>query len=240
MSIDLSSIAGFSLWFDTDRLDFTTNELVFTRQARGYQNMTAVLMDPLNTVQQEDLYWTYTLSSAGTDTPLFEQRHLTFGLVLLPPGKMGSEYIKTHGHYHSCMPGSQIGYPEVYTHYFGELVLLLQRRAAPHSTHLSDCLIYKMIPGQSIMIPPGYAHILINPSSNPALMAGLYSLDSVHDYAPIDSMRGAGYYLVNGTAAKVSLPTLITWLARLTRSHPPVYPPFLRPMPDTRCGHHFH
>jgi glucose-6-phosphate isomerase len=126
--------------------------------------------------------------------------------VLLPPGKIGGEYIKTHGHYHSCMPGSQIGFPEVYTHYFGDLYLLMQRRTAPHSTHLSDCLLYKMIPGQSIMIPPGYAHILINPSTEPGLMAGLYSLDSVHDYAPIDQMRGAGYYLVEQDGRESSVP----------------------------------
>jgi glucose-6-phosphate isomerase len=63
-----------------------------------------------------------------------------------------------------------------------------------------------MIPGQSIMIPPGYAHILINPSGKPGLMAGLYSLDSVHDYAPIDRMRGAGYYMVERDGRKNILP----------------------------------
>jgi glucose-6-phosphate isomerase len=230
LSIDLSPIAGFPLGFDTHGLDITTNRFVFTRQARGYQNMAAVLMDPSNTDQQAELYWTYTLSTASAFTPLFEQRRLTFGLVLLPPGKMGREFIKTHGHYHSCMPGSQIGYPEVYTHYFGELYLLMQRRTAPHSTRLSDCLLYKMIPGQSIMIPPGYAHILINPSSEPGLMAGLYSLDSVHDYAPIDRMRGAGYYLVEQDGRKriVANPcyTDLPALRDLTQADiPPFAPP---------------
>jgi glucose-6-phosphate isomerase len=203
---DLSPFAGFSLGFDTDSLDIMTSDVAFTRQARGYQNMAAVLMNTFHGHQDADLYWTYTLNSAGTQTPLFEQRHLTFGLVLLPPGNIGGEYIKTHGHYHSCMPGSQIGFPEVYTHYFGELYLLMQRRTAPSSTRLDDCLLYKMIPGQSIMIPPGYAHILINPSTQPGLMAGLYSLDSVHDYPPIDRMRGAGYYLVERDGHESILP----------------------------------
>jgi glucose-6-phosphate isomerase len=85
----------------------------------------------------------------------------------------------------------------VYTHFYGTLYLLLQRRrdsGDPNDTQLDDCVLYVMVPGQSITIPPGYAHILINPSTAPGLMAGLYSTQSVHNYAPIKQMAGAGYY----------------------------------------------
>ena len=188
-------VAGFPLVLDTENMDISTGEIEFKRQARNGQDMAAVLLDPSHSSSQKEIYWTYTLRAAGALSSLFEQRKLTFGLVLLPPGKIGDEYIKTHGHYHSSMPGSKIAYPEVYTHLYGTLYLLMQRRVAPLSTRLDDCVLYKMIPGQSIMIPPGYAHILINPSTGPGLMAGLYSLDSIHQYAPIDLMRGAAYYL---------------------------------------------
>ena len=206
LKIDLSHLAGFALVLDTEKYDVETGSLQFKRQARGHTDMAAVLMDPMQASSVTDLYWTYTLRSAAEFNPLFEQRNLTFGLVLLPPGKIGVEYIKTHGHYHSYMPGSQIGYPEVYTHYSGSLYLLMQRRASQQDTRLDDCVLYKMIPGQSIMIPPGYAHILINPSGEAGLMAGLYSRNSVHDYAPIDQMRGAAYYLTEQDGELAVLP----------------------------------
>ena len=37
-------------------------------------------------------------------------------------------------------------------------------------------------------------------------MAGLYSLDSIHDYPPIDRMRGAGFYLVEQDGRKSIVP----------------------------------
>ncbi len=82
----------------------------------------------------------------------------------------------------------------------------MQRRAAPEHHLLDDCVLYKMIAGQSITIPPGYAHILINPSREPGLMAGLYSLDSVHNYDPIDSMKGAAYYLTERNGQEMHQP----------------------------------
>ena len=196
LSIDLSPIAGFSLEFDTDRLDITTNEICFhspgtrvSKYGRGndgsieHRSERGALLDfHLKLGRRPHL----PIRAAPP--------HLWPGAA--SPGKNGQRVYQNawslpflHARQPDRLPRSLYAL-------FWRAVLLLQRRAAPHSARLSDCLLYKMVPGQSIMIPPGYAHILINPSFGPALMAGLYSLDSVHDYAPIDSMRGAGYYLV--------------------------------------------
>ena len=104
------------------------------------------------------------------------------------------------------MPGSVIGYPEVYTHYFGELYLYAQRRHNGETPALDDCVLYRMKPGRSIMIPPGYAHILINPSDTPALMGGLYSPDAIHEYGPIREMGGAAYYLLDDAGPERVVP----------------------------------
>jgi glucose-6-phosphate isomerase len=96
------------------------------------------------------------------------------------------------------MPGSSIAYPEVYTHYHGRLYLLMHRRIGDNPARLDDCALYEMQPGRSITIPPGYLHVLINPSDEPALMAGLFCVDSYPQYEPVIQMRGAAFYLVNG------------------------------------------
>jgi len=195
--IDLSRPAGFPLWFDAERMDVQSGaDLVFRKEARRYQELQGILACPMEFEPTHAIYWNYKLENAGRYTELLSPTNLTLGLVMLPALKIGSEYVKTHGHYHSAMPGSQFGYPEVYTLYFGTLLLYMQRRASKDSHELDDCVLYKMRPGCSIMIPPGYAHILINPSGEAALMAGLYCMDSVHQYQMVIETRGGGYYFV--------------------------------------------
>ena len=207
MNLDLTSQAGFDLCLDTEVPDVTTGSGIrFRRQARLVADLKQVLYQPPADGVDSTLYWTYTLLDAGEFQPAFESMRLTFGLVLLPGKTVGEEHVKTHGHYHSTMPGSAIGYPEVYTHYFGELYLYAQRRRYGQTAELDDCVIYKMVPGQSIMIPPGYAHILINPSESPALMAGLYSPDAVHEYSPVREMGGAAYYFLVSRGLEQAVP----------------------------------
>ena len=195
--INLSKTAGFTLWFDPDRLDIQSGaDLIFSKEARRYQDLQDVLAYPVEFEPAQAVYWNYKLANAGRHIEQLKPMHLTLGLVMLPAMKIGREYIKTHGHYHEAMPGSPFSYPEVYTLYHGKLLLYLQRRARFDRYELDDCILYEMRPGCSIMIPPGYAHILINPSDQPALMAGLYCLDSVHEYRMVVETRGGGYYFI--------------------------------------------
>jgi len=229
--IDLTPEAGFPLHLDTHALEVVIGgDILFERQPRLVNEMNPVLFEPDSLPAGLPFYWNFKLVHAGAADPLFQETRLTFGLVLLPPLKAGVEFVKTHGHYHSCMPGSQIAYPEVYTHYYGELYLLMQRRAQGIATELDDCVLYRMVPGQSILVPPGYAHILINPSRGPALMGGLYSLDAIHDYDPVRETAGGAYYLIEEAGREQFLPNrrytrippfrLISDLSG-TRFHPP-------------------
>lgn len=203
MNLDLTAVAGFPLTLDTQALDIRTgNDIRFDRVPRGKPQMKDVLMEPDAVADDAALYYNFTLKAAGSaDMDVFRRTGLTFACVLLPPLKIGAEYIKTHGHYHPNMAGATLAYPEVYTHYSGTLYLLMHRRANGDPARLDDCVIYEMQPGRSINIPPGYLHVLINPSDEPALMAGLYSVHSYPQYDPVIQMRGAAYYFVESGGA---------------------------------------
>ncbi|MCC6802543.1 MAG: hypothetical protein IT319_06645, partial [Anaerolineae bacterium] len=198
MSLDLTAVAGFPLTLDTQALDIRTgNDIRFERVARGKAQMKDVLMEPDAVADDAALYYNFPLKTASSaDMDVFRRAGLTFACVLLPPLKIGAEYVKTHGHYHPNMAGSALAYPEVYTHYYGKLYLLMHRRTGDDPARLDDCVIYEMQPGRSINIPPGYLHVLINPSDEPALMAGLYSIHSPPQYDPVIQMHGAAYYFV--------------------------------------------
>lgn len=206
MPIDLSALAGFPLRLDLDGLTASTNSgLRLDTQARRMAQMEAVLLEPHARPPDDPVYWIGRLYDDAGPAPLLADHHLAFAYVLVPSKRVGREYAKTQGHYHPAMPGSRMSYPEVYTHYYGRLYLLMQRRAAGQAARLDDCVLIEMQPGRSILVPPGYAHILINASEGPALMAGLYCPDFGADYEPIRSLAGAAYYLVEADGAERSV-----------------------------------
>ncbi len=206
MAVDLSALAGFPLLLDIMTLTVATDgRLRLDTQARRMAQMEAVLLEPHARPSDDELYWIGRLHDDACPEPVLARAHLAFAFVLVPPLKVGREYAKTQGHYHPAMPGSRMSYPEVYTHYYGRLYLLMQRREAGQAAHLDDCVLIDLQPGQSIMVPPGYAHILINPSNQPALMAGLYCPDFTANYAPIRNLAGAAYYLVDEDGHERSL-----------------------------------
>ena len=148
---DLTSLAGFSLYLDVDTLEVTFDSSIrFHQQARRVADLQQVLYQPDALPIDSVLYWNYQLLDAGMFQPAFQAMHLTFGLVLLPSMMIGSEYVRTHGHYHSAITGSSIGYPEVYTLYCGQLYLYLQRRRNGETAVIDDCMLYRMQPGRSI------------------------------------------------------------------------------------------
>jgi glucose-6-phosphate isomerase, archaeal len=208
LKIELTSVAGFPLKLDAERLDIITGDgISFSRVVRKKAQMESVLMTPEAISDDTELYYNFVLQDAGTHHDAFRRLNLTFACVLLPPLRIGREFVKTHGHYHPLMPGSAVSYPEIYTHYFGRLYLLMHRRIKDHPARLDDCVLYEMQPGHSIAIPPGYLHVLINPSDEPALMAGLYCLDSHPLYEPVIEMAGAAYYLTgNNTIQPIRNP----------------------------------
>ncbi len=128
------------------------------------------------------------------------------------PGTIGSEYIKTYGHYH-------IGnLDETYWIVYGEGVAILQKLASDSAGNLIDDVVeeFRAIPvqaGSEIYMPPGYGHAVANTGStylvtidntpvnftevNPTTLPGHA------DYEPVKRMQGFAFYVVeeNGKPA---------------------------------------
>ena len=203
MTVDLSPAAGFPLALDTEARDLiAAGDVRFGRVARRTADLVSVLLEPDGLAPAAELYWLFPLEDAGPASRVLAEAGLTFSCVLLPPLKVGREFVKSQGHYHPSMPGSALTYPEVYTHLWGEILLLLQRRAGDDADLLDDCVLIDLRDSGTVTIPPGYAHILINPSSQPAAIAGLYSRAFSPVYEPIARMAGAAYYLIDDAGVR--------------------------------------
>jgi len=143
-----------------------------------------------------ELYYMYrdlALSRRDRDTLL--EHGLRYDITVIPPMRLGCEYVKTAGHYHPPVPGTTLSYPELYEVLSGEAVYLLQRPKDSHYDVVEDVIVVEAGAGDKVLIPPNYGHITINRSRKTLRMANLVSRDFSSNYEPIREHHGGAYYL---------------------------------------------
>lgn len=139
-------------------------------------------------------------------------------ITIWEPGKVGSEYIKTYGHYH-------VGnIDETYWIIYGEGITIVQKRAVGEDgkekdDEIEDIRVVKVKTGEAVYMPRGWAHAAVNigrtffvtADDSPVNFEEVdpSSLPGHADYEPIKRMRGMAYYIVeeNGKPALVKNPT---------------------------------
>lgn len=102
-----------------------------------------------------------------------EEGHLLSCTTIIYPGKVGSEYYFTKGHYHLKEDRA-----EIYTCLQGEGYLLMATREGEARSTL-------MKPGTSVYIPPYWSHRTLNSGSVPFIFYGVWPGDAGHDYESI-------------------------------------------------------
>lgn len=199
--MNISKFAGFQLEFDPNNLNIkATKDYSFIKKARIGKDLKDFYKYPEYLNEDEEIYYLYSINELpDSSQALLDKYKLTYSLVCIPPRQIGREFVKTAGHYHSKMPDINIGYPEVYTQLLGRLLLYMQRKDYKDESNVLDCVLYELHPGDTITIPPDYAHILINIDDKPGLMAGLYSKEFVPDYSITKKNRGLAYYFFEET-----------------------------------------
>jgi glucose-6-phosphate isomerase len=118
---------------------------------------------------------------------LEEKDGLRYDITTIPAKMLGSEFIKTKGHYHE---GS---YGEVYMVLEGTAIYLMQKHGA--EDEVLDTYFVEAKKGDVVIIPSFYGHITINPSESENLkMANWVSEKCISDYSLYVKLQGAGYY----------------------------------------------
>jgi glucose-6-phosphate isomerase len=207
VEFDLTGTAGFPLSFDSETLALATvGDLVFRRVTRTAAYLKDVLLSPDSVAPETELYYVDTLTDApAPQKQVLDRYGLTYSFVVIPPRRIGQEFVKTHGHYHPLMPGGQVAFPEVYTQIHGTLNLILQHVCPSDPNRVTDCALFEMTPGFVLTVPPSYAHVLVNTTNEPALMAGLYAPSFKPDYSPIQKKGGIAYFLILGEHGEVAI-----------------------------------
>jgi glucose-6-phosphate isomerase, archaeal len=114
--------------------------------------------------------------------------NLRYDITIIPAKMLGQEYNKTKGHYH---PGN---YGETYTVLEGKAIYLMQKIK---EDEIEDIYAVEAEKGESIIIPPRYGHITINPGKEDLKMSNWVCSDFSSIYEPIEEKGGAGYFYTN-------------------------------------------
>jgi glucose-6-phosphate isomerase, archaeal len=127
-------------------------------------------------------YENYGVSYSEADGDIF------FGTTIIYPGKVGSEYHLTRGHYHR-----KRHYAETYQALSGHGLVLFEREDGTTRTA-------ELEPGKVTYVAPFWAHRSINTSDVPLVFLWTCSIEAGHDYEGLGA-RGMRQVVVERNGA---------------------------------------
>ncbi len=155
-----------------------------SKSVRTIPQMIKTLMSrpDLETLETLDMYFMY--------RNVLKKDGMRYDITMIPPGPVGGEAPKTHGHYH---PKSEDGlaYPEVYQVLTGRAVFIMQKKNRNGSVDVS---IVSAKARDVVLIPSGYGHVTVNSGNETLVLANLVYDMFEPVYHEYDENRGAAYY----------------------------------------------
>ena len=179
-------------------------EKIITADVRKLQDMEDVVFDREwfegTECRNQDLYYMFRdLAKNDKDLEVITAHHLRYDVTRIPPGTLGLEYVKTVGHYHPKVPGTNVSYPEVYQVLEGSALYFLQKVEPGEEDRVTDVVVIEAKKGDCVIVPPGYGHVTVNSTSRTLEMANWVCRDFSSNYEPIKRFSGAAYFfLKNG------------------------------------------
>lgn len=193
--VDLTSSSGLPIELDlkNNELHFGDGIIVWTTKKRLAREMKKVLLDNPSIPDDTCLYFMYDGVCRESDKELISGKGLRYDLTLICPGKLGREFVKTAGHYHSISEDGVLSYPELYEVLYGEVHFILQKLGTTEGG-IADLLLIRAGRGERVMVPPNYGHVAINPLSEPLVLANWIADDCKPDYEAIAGFGGAALF----------------------------------------------
>jgi 3-hexulose-6-phosphate synthase len=208
---DLSAISGLDI-----KLDLGNNHLLFgpglvsiEPTVKRLQDIRPVLLNP-EIQEPKEIYYIYRSVCCEEDRKLLEKHNLRFDLVVIPPGKIGQEYVKTTGHSHEVILDSFRTYPEIYfvlsgtAHYIFQKVSRVDEQMTKPEVEDVYCVIAK--PGDIVFIPSHYEHLTINTSKETLVVGNWVGTNFKSVYEGLKKSKGACYYLIEKEGKIKTLP----------------------------------
>ena len=99
------------------------------------------------------------------------RRMLLFGVVVYAAGHLGEEPVRSQGHIHAVAPHCGWSTPELFEIWEGRAIIYAQESADDDP---GRCFAVTAGPGDKIVVPPGWAHAVVNADPNTRMMFGAW------------------------------------------------------------------
>ena len=130
-----------------------------------------------------------------------KKRMLLFGAVVYAAGQLGEEPVRSQGHVHRVSKHSGWSPPEVYEIWQGKAYVYMQEHASDDS---GRCYAILAEPGDTVVVPPGWAHGAGNADPSEFMTLGaLCDREYGFDYEEIRKRKGMAWYPVVSASKKI-------------------------------------
>jgi len=99
------------------------------------------------------------------------RRMLLFGVVVYAAGQLGEEPVRSQGHIHGIAPHCGWSTPELFEIWEGRAIIYAQESAEDDP---GRCVAITAEPGDKVVVPPGWAHAVINADPETPMMFGAW------------------------------------------------------------------
>ena len=195
LMINLEQTSGLPVGLSDDyKLKFEGGLPEVEFSARKFSDVQSVLMDPAAKSDREEMYFMYRDVHFTKDQEIIRANKIRYDITVIPPAKIGSEFTKTVGHYHSLISNSELAYPEAYEVICGHALFLIQKLNADGT--VNDVIAIQAKAGDKVVYLPNYGHIIVNIGNEPLVTSNWVSDQYTADYGSVAEKHGMAYYVV--------------------------------------------
>ncbi len=190
MEINLQKISGLPISLDTEKMElkFDGDFAPMKKTEKSLDELKPFLKNPNNS-GPDPVYYVWRGVYLKNEEEKIKNSGLRLDLTLMPPGKIGDEFVKTAGHYH-------LPYSEMYFILSGRAYILTQSYNE-NPKAIKDVHLTEAGAGEQVFIPRDFGHNTINVFNEPLVFATLMDENAVDDYEPYKNNRGASYYFLD-------------------------------------------
>jgi glucose-6-phosphate isomerase, archaeal len=194
VTVDLRAQSGLDVTLDNGALGLAFGHDVIHPEGeqRRLAEVRATLADP-EASGPEHLYTIYMDICCGGDLPALVEQSLLYGAVVYNHGQIGRELLRSQGHRHSCKPGTELRYSEVYDFWTGHGFVYLQKECDPVVTR---ALLVPVGPGDKVIVPPGWVHLTVASDHEPLAFGAWCAREGRLEYDEFRSLGGPAHFVL--------------------------------------------
>lgn len=127
-----------------------------------------------------------------TDREEITKRGILFAAVAYARGSLGRELVRSQGHVHSISPGCGVSTPELVEVWQGNAIVYMQEKT---DSEPGRCFAIQAVAGQKVIIPPAWAHCIINADPEACMVFGACCVrDYAFEYNAVRAHGGLAWY----------------------------------------------